>query len=294
MNRILLILLSFALLALTSCGKEDDPFADKSSSGDGQNLASPDAKTIAGLHKNIFQPKCAIESCHGGTFEPDFRTVESSYFTLVYAPVVKNTPDERFRYRVVPRDTVRSWLYRRVTKHDTLNPRMPIYMEQLTQEELTDISTWIMNGAPDMEGKLPQMANLSPSVYGYNAYNASFIRIDENRAGWDQPFNAPHGQNVNFWVFAEDAESESRKLQLNEMKFSLNPNDFSSAITVKARWMDGPVCWGWVATVNTSQFPAGSLVYMRYYTKDPITGSTTEMPSITSYSWFKGNFSFRL
>ncbi|MBP6657110.1 MAG: hypothetical protein KA284_04590, partial [Bacteroidia bacterium] len=54
---------------------------------------NPDPNSIQGLYKNIFQPKCANPGCHDGTFEPDFRTIESAYSTLVYQSVNKTTLD---------------------------------------------------------------------------------------------------------------------------------------------------------------------------------------------------------
>ena len=49
-----------------------------------------DPNSIAALHKDIFKPTCANSGCHDGNFEPDFRTIESSYNTLVNQPIVKN------------------------------------------------------------------------------------------------------------------------------------------------------------------------------------------------------------
>ncbi|MFN8153773.1 MAG: hypothetical protein U0Y08_05730 [Bacteroidia bacterium] len=273
------------------CGREEDPFpADNISGGGGSSSASP--ASIAGLHRDIFAPKCAIPSCHGGTFEPDFRTIESTYYTLVYQPVTKNTIDERFRYRVIPGDTVNSWLFHRVTVEDTLIPRMPIYMDGLTADEVGHIRSWIMAGAPDADGHLPQPVNVPPTVHGYTAYNSSFQQIDNLRASWSDPFPAPANETIHFWVYLSDPESQQQQLALNRMKFSLDPNNFSNAITATAVWMNGPVCWGWVASVNTSQFPAGSTVYMRYEVKDPVTKTIIELPNNNSYSWLKTNFSF--
>lgn len=282
------------MVILSSCEKEEKPFPDDPSDDSGAVAPEPDPNSIVGLHKNIFSPRCAVPSCHGGTFEPDFRTVESSYFTLVYQPVVKNTINEKYTYRVVPRDTNNSWLYHRVTKHDSLIPRMPIYLEALSNDDILHIKTWILNGAPDARGVLPTLANLPPKVEGYYAYNSSFVRIDNLRASWSESFPAPSGQQINFWVFVDDAETEDKKLLLNQMKFSLDPNDFSNAATATATWVNGPICWGWVVGIHTGQFPAGSKVYMRYYIKDPISNQIVEMPRNTSYSYYKTNFSFQL
>lgn len=281
-------------LLVSACAKEENPFPDTGSGGSTSAVDNTDPNGISGLHKNIFSVKCANPSCHGGTFEPDFRTVESSYYTLVYQPVIQNTLSEKYTYRVVPRDTNNSWLYHRVTKGDSLNPRMPIYMDALTTEERMHIKNWIMNGAPDARGVLPSLANLPPKVAGYNAYDAAYNRIDIMRSSWSEAFPATHGQQLNLWVFVDDMETEDKKLLLNEMKFSLDPNDFSNAVTASAVWKNGPVCWGWVVSIQTAQFPAGAKVYMRYYVKDPLLNQVIEMPKNTSYSYYKRNFSFQL
>lgn len=282
------------LLCLNSCKKEEDPFPGSGSDNTSVNGTNAGPDNIAGLHRDIFAPKCAIPSCHGGTFEPDFRTAESTYQTLVYQPVTKNTIDEKFRYRVIPFDTAKSWLFHRVTVEDTLIPRMPIYMDGLSADEIKHIKNWIMAGAPDADGHLPAAVNIPPEVQGYAAYNSSNQRIDEARTSWSDPFPAPQNAIVNFWVFVDDPESQTQNLALNRMKFSLYPNDFSNAVTANATWMNGPVCWGWVVAVNTSVFPAGATVYMRYEVKDPVTKTIIEMPNNNSYSWYKTNFSFTL
>ncbi len=94
------------------CSVEEDPtpnpFGDASDNiEDGDTI---DPRTIAGLHRYIFAVKFANPTCHDGSFEPDFRTVESSYQTMVYHPVTKNSEDERFRFRVYPNKADSSWL----------------------------------------------------------------------------------------------------------------------------------------------------------------------------------------
>ena len=63
-------------------------------------------------------PYCANSGCHDGNFEPDFRTVESSYSTLVYQPVVKNNDNQTYEYRVVPGNSAQSILYARLLSYE--------------------------------------------------------------------------------------------------------------------------------------------------------------------------------
>ena len=81
------------IISTASCKKEEvepeNPF-DKIDYGD--ETPNPDtlnSVTLAGLHRNLFVTKCAVPGCHDGNFEPDFRTVQSSFSTLVYAPIIK-------------------------------------------------------------------------------------------------------------------------------------------------------------------------------------------------------------
>lgn len=247
---------------------------------------------IVGLQKNIFSVKCAIPSCHGGNFEPDFRTVESSYNTLVYQAVKKNNKKETFDYRVIPYDTAKSWLHQRITYNDTLIARMPLYANPLTPQEVNEINTWILNGAPDINGHIVPKPNENPKIYGYGAYNSSDFRIDENRPDWSEPFTAPANEQIKILMYVDDEETKDNKLEGNILKLSLDQDNFSQAISVIAQYNNGPTFWGWVAKVNTGLFPYGSKVFIRYYVKDPDHSGFAERPTQNSYSYLKNYYSF--
>ena len=79
----------------------DDPNLDPPNNTDTNYFNNP--ASFAALQNNVFRPYCANSGCHdGGMFPPDFRTIESSYSTLVYQPVIKNNSSETYRYRVKP------------------------------------------------------------------------------------------------------------------------------------------------------------------------------------------------
>ena len=95
-----ILFLAFTAVTINACkDKEEDPVPpenpyNKVNYGDTTAAANNvDPNTIVGLHKNIFSVKCANPSCHDGTFEPDFRTIQSSYNSLVWNTVIKNTAD---------------------------------------------------------------------------------------------------------------------------------------------------------------------------------------------------------
>lgn len=283
------------LTILSSCQKDDySPFGGDDIPTDNQQASNPDPTTIAGLYKNIFTPKCAFPSCHGGTFEPDFTSITSSYNTLVYQPVVKNTIDEKFTWRVIPYDTTKSWLYHRVTVEDTLIPRMPIYADELTVEDIRNIKAWIMNGAKDMQGNVAIKPNALPKIYGYSAFDASFNQIDDNRTAWSSPFYVNHGSVIHIWSYVDDEETQTINLLENKLLLSTNRDNFSNAVQVNAVYMNGPVCWGWVCTINTATLPNNTTIYMRYSVRDPQHTTSVLRPTADDYSWNRGNYSFQL
>ncbi|MDZ7847123.1 MAG: hypothetical protein U5L96_10330 [Owenweeksia sp.] len=99
------ITLGVFLLALTwSCERKDhnpeNPF--KGQQGPENPEDTLKLNGISGLHKNVFSIRCASPACHDGSFEPDYRTVQSTYSSLVYHPVTKNDDQNSYQYRVYP------------------------------------------------------------------------------------------------------------------------------------------------------------------------------------------------
>ena len=182
------ILTIVSLLVAVSCKKEVvrnepdlpfNPFDTLTFSEEVLETIEIDSSSFLGLHTYILKPTCAVPGCHDGNFEPDFRTIQSSYNTLLYAPVVKNDLAGTFTYRVVPGDTALSWLHERITTDDEILGRMPLY-DTLYQHELAKITQWILDGAPDVMGISPILPNYQPVTYGFLAYenDTSGIRLD--------------------------------------------------------------------------------------------------------------------
>ena len=75
------MLVAVIILLVSSCKKDDapeNPYDNIDYSNNSGNDTVLDPASIAGLHKNIFVKRCANPGCHDGTFEPDFRTVQSA------------------------------------------------------------------------------------------------------------------------------------------------------------------------------------------------------------------------
>ena len=114
-----------------------------------------DPTSLAGLHAALFAPTCANSGCHDGTFEPDFRTVYSTYNTLVEQPVIKNDPQNSFSLRVAPGDVAASQLVARLTYDiDGNSGIMPLALEpdsdypDRREALIEDVKSWIAAGAP--------------------------------------------------------------------------------------------------------------------------------------------------
>ncbi len=290
-----LIVLGFGLfvLVLASCEKVvDDPVANPFSNGNGVENPSDsvDPYTIQGLHKNIFAIKCANPTCHDGTFEPDFRTVQSTYSSLVYQPVIKNDPQGSYAYRVVPGKVEDSWLYERLVTGDPVLGRMPLYAPALSNQELLWVSGWISDGARDLNGNVAQFPNLPPTVKYYYATNSANVRIDTNRVnGWSSPFIVPAGSSFNINVWIEDDSTDTQNLLLNQLKISTSPDDLSNATVLNATYLASKL---WTVVINANQFPANTQLYFRYYVQDPDNTGTTEHPRSDLPYYYKENASF--
>ncbi|MGB1317595.1 MAG: hypothetical protein ACPG5W_05290, partial [Flavobacteriales bacterium] len=104
-NKATFSLFTVLLFILSGCTPDvENPFDDPNNfpPDDTTGIENIDPASFVGLHQNIFKPTCANSGCHDGTFEPDFRTIESSYNTLVFHDVVKNNPAGTYEYRVKP------------------------------------------------------------------------------------------------------------------------------------------------------------------------------------------------
>ena len=108
------------------------------------------------VYVKILSVKCGVAACHDGSFEPDFRTLQSAYYTTVFQPVTKNNATASYQYRVSPFDAENSVLHQRVTNccYVNDNDRMPLKGNTLTPYEVQMIDDWISDGAKDICGAI--------------------------------------------------------------------------------------------------------------------------------------------
>ncbi len=248
-----------------------------------------DSSSLPGLQQYVFSTKCAVSGCHDGSFEPDFRSLYSTYHTLVYFPVVKNTADQAFTYRVVPFDTAKSWLWYRLTTDDAVLGRMPLY-DSLSVQQRQHIAQWILSGAPDLFGNISKQPTSIPAFYGLVAYLPDYgnLRVDTIRNGIPfNPFVVPANTQVTIWFGLVDDLTNPFSFTYNKVRFSTDPLDFSNAIETDLipsiiphyEWIFGFYAPFFLRTTfHTSGLPTNEIVYMRVYVQDADHDSPTEIP----------------
>ncbi|MFN8154510.1 MAG: hypothetical protein U0Y08_09490 [Bacteroidia bacterium] len=305
-NKYTLILCSILLMVsgIIGCSKEEtpeNPYDSVDYSNTNGNDTTPDPASITGLHQNLFFPKCAVPGCHDGTFEPDFRTVQSTFSTMLYMTVNKRTLDSAkiFTYRVIPDDPDNSFLMERLTT--TTSEYMPSNSVRLSSAEIANVRTWINNGCPDADGQLPQKPNLPPNILGYNAYTTTYVRLDTSRVDniVYNPFIAPANITMLIPVLAYDtADGTNATLPedftVHQLKLSTDKNNFSAATTVNMTWLSPIPVGVWQATVNTANWPAGTTVFFRAYFNDGFQLNPAEFPRNQSLDYYKTYFAFKV
>ena len=286
----LLLFVGLTLAVAASCSKNeqpDNPFPGNGNGGGSTDTLDP--YTIQGIHAYILSTKCANPTCHDGTFEPDFRTIESSYQSLVYHPVIKNDAQGSYTYRVVPGNLAESWLHERLITGDPVLGRMPLYAPPLSAEEMNWIVGWIQNGAPNQLGIPATYPNSPPTVEYYFALDAANNRLDTTRVnGWASPFIAPTGTTFNLLFSVKDDSTASSALTNVHLKVSTSPDHFSTATTVPAVWITSTL---WSAPIQTALFPGNVPLYFRAYAQDDDLAQT-EFPAPSSPYYYKQNASF--
>lgn len=273
-----------------------------------------DSATFLGLHLYIFSTTCAVPGCHDGSFEPDFRTVQSAYNTLVYHRVEKNNANGDFSYRVVPGNASESWLHERITTNDPVLGRMPLY-DTLSPREIQLITDWIEEGAPDVFGHSPVIPDIVPTFFGILAFenDTTGVPLDTPLSIID-PMIFPKNTTVDIWVLIIDQKMEGeyvygQNLTYNKYKISNHLYEFDDKpekpLIVEAAnapfqhkspldMQPGATkhLWYHHFKINTSNYPIGQRQYFRLYVQDDQHPEPTELPSDGSQIYFLTYFSF--
>ena len=256
------------------------------------------ATSFVKLHRDVLGPSCNVMGCHDGSFEPDFRTVQSSYNTLVYHPIIKNNLAGEFTYRVVPGDTGLSVLHERLTNccFVNTNDRMPQdnIGNALPEADLDAVAAWILEGAKDITGAIPNEPNNLPNVQYFLVMNATYdSTYSENKIGglFYNPFLMPNNEMVNFLLFVDDDKTFPENLLINNLQISEFQDDFSAAIDVPSTLYVAQY-EVWVAPFNTAVLQSGKTYFMRYTINDGDNPTDITYPNNQTSFVYKNIWSF--
>ncbi len=288
--------------------KKDEPLTDNPYDfilrDDTTNIQIPvDSLNITYIHEKILSTRCALPGCHVGSFEPDFRTPQSSFSTLVYSPIKKNNASNSFKYRVIPFDVNKSVLYQRVSNCCFANQgdQMPQDNNQdtskLSQASINLIAQWIANGARDMFGKVAHLPNAEPVINPvYFALGTDYTTVYSNTrldSVYYNPFVVP--QNVTSFYIGVQVTDDSlaqNQMQYNKLKISTIQDNFSGATTLTGSYVSIGGFSGWLITVPASSLPSNDTLYMRYYVNDGSQVNNTEFPRTDMLFPYKTYWSF--
>jgi len=250
------------------------------------------------LHRDVLGPSCNVMGCHDGSFEPDFRTVQSSYNTLVYHPILKNNLDETFTYRVVPGDTANSVLHERLTNccFVNTNDRMPQdnIGNSLPQEDLDKVANWILDDAKDITGAIPNEPNNLPNIKYYYVTNTTYdSTYSDNREDgvFYKPFLMPANEQVNFVFRVTDDNTNAGAMLVNELSISEYQDDFTNSIDVTAQIFESTY-HVWILSFDTSILQVGATYFFRYTINDGENAENTIYPNNQTSVIYKSIWSF--
>lgn len=295
----------FIMVAFLACKKDKEvinPFDDHNLQAPPttQSTYNPDPASFEYLYNNMFKPTCANSNCHDGAFEPDFRTITSSYNTLVYAPVIITPTNNPYMYRVVPGNADASLIKHRLTQFPGSGPgtlgqgRMPFNDTNYRYSangsvNIQRVIDWINNGAKDIFGNTPTQGNKNPNTMGFQVCNAgsstafsrsNFLEISKN--------NGP----VDFWFYVVDDATAPQNMQSAEVKISKRKYDFSNATTLQLNYVANGNTYKEITNASNvqymyklSNFNLASLqadsgyLFVRTYFKDTDHTSPSETPN---------------
>ncbi len=269
---------SVAIL-INGCKKDTEhpnPFDNINYGNNDQFIDTLNPASFVWLQRNVFQLKCATPGCHDSHFEPDFRTLQSSYNTLVWAPIIKNNAAQSFQYRVVPFEPAKSVLYERIVNCCFVNDNDRMPQDNIgvpLDNNLTQaVYNWIKNGARNMNGQVMEKPNLPPNIVGFLATSSNFqIRYSDNRIDdlYYNPFIAPDNVAMYVGFLVEDDETPVQNLQINRLRISTQMDDFTNSLVYNAVPFNVPgLGFIWIANVATGDLPKNITMFMRYQVSD--------------------------
>lgn len=296
------------ILLFSACKKsnKDNPYDDWKSDPKAPVVPDKtiDPNSIQGLHKNIFKPTCSNSGCHDGNFEPDFRTVESSYNSLINRLTTNTDPNNaQFSKRVVPSDAAKSMLLHRLS---TFIPGsqgiMPLSVDpgsdwnNKKDEYIQNIRNWINDGAKDQFGKSPADIDFSPQLGGMIVF-ADASSTPLARSSYS-PVQIPGGTSTITIMFAyTDDKTPVNQFGASTINFSLNPYQFDSTVqnlnvvsnAISNTGITGSTVNYWHSiTINVADLGvSGDVIWIRTETTDKVNNPVFIPGSTASFNFFK-------
>jgi hypothetical protein len=283
------IIFTFSVLvvfAITNCtkdssGKIDNPYDNvimNNGNGNKDSVYSP--SSIQGLHKNLFKPTCANSGCHDGTFEPDFRTVQSAYNTLINIKPIKQDTGKIYFSRVIPGNADASMLIYRMTVDLGGNSGiMPLVLDPGSDypakkdQLLTDLKKWINDGAKDFNGKTSAAVDFPPQITGLTG----LVGVTPlARGGKYEAMYANAGTNVQLWFALADDKLNQNALTNVRINWSTDPENYDVAnekpLTSGTKTMPGlynsNTVYGWYYNFNTAGLKSKDVIWFKIICSD--------------------------
>lgn len=267
-----------------------------------------DPNSIVGIHNNILKPTCANSGCHDGTFEPDYRTIESSYNTLVTQPIIKNDPNGTYSMRVVPGNAEQSVLYQRLIKDiDGQSGIMPLSVDQGSdwptkkQQYIENIKNWINNGAKDQFGNTPGSVDARPTFLGMIGFaDQSTTALSRGGAGQGTVVTPFFADSLQLLFSFKDDKTSPSAFSFNRIKISPDANNFNSAPEFSLQLINPIIKPGYLGDnveythrifLPMQNYQQGVTYYVRLYVRDA-NPDNTEIPGDASADYIKLYFSF--
>lgn len=313
MRNAIIILTAAALFAIPACKKSgNDPVENPYSkikppdNTNGDKDSIPDPASIQGLHRNLFAPTCANSGCHDGTFEPDFRTVQSSFASLVNQKPIKNDQAGTFNARVVPGDADGSILIYRMTVDLGGNSGiMPLVLDPESDypakkdEHLANLRKWINDGAKDFNGQSPDKVDFPPTILGVQAL------LNNNplaRGGKYEPLYSTAGQSFEIWFSLTDDNVSQGNLSNMKINWSKDPTYYDPAnekplVKATVKTMPGLYSasaeYGWYYSFDGSGLQKDDVIWFRITMSDG-TNNNYQLPNDNSMFFLKKYFAVRI
>lgn len=301
-----------SLIGLSACKKSNNPYDNWQDQTKDPVVADVaiDPNTIQGLHKNIFKPTCSNSGCHDGNFEPDFRTVESSYNSLVERFSTNTDPgNPQFSKRVVPGNPGSSMILHRMTSFIPGSQGiMPLSVDpgsdfKLKKDEyIANITQWIQDGAKDQFGNKPSDLDFKPQMGGMQVF-ADGASSPLSHDGYNG-VQVPAGTGSIKIVFAfQDDKTAANALVPCKVNFTLNPYQYDSTEvnlqTEPTAWQykgvsGAPMAYWYSVTFNVSDLgKSGDVLWVRTLVGDGVN-DPVYIPAPSTPFNFKKYFTIKI